>query len=227
MAESASGQRSQIIALNHREWETMSPALKFKKAWFDPTTNRRAQLTRFEPGATLPMHRHLGDELLFVLEGALSDEFGTTTAGNVGYRPSGCVHTVTSRHGATIFNIISGNSEPANEIGGAPPSQNFVLCDIAWVEAMPGMRHKPIWHDPATNRRAFLGRFEPGAKIPLHRHLGDELIFVIEGVSVDDSGEVPAGDANYRPNGCLHTVTSRNGATLLSFVTGGVEMVKG
>jgi anti-sigma factor ChrR (cupin superfamily) len=222
-----SSQRSQIIAVSQCEWETMSPAIKIKKLWSHPATNRRAQITRFEPRATLPMHRHVGDELLYVIEGVLSDEYGSTTAGNMSYRPNGCVHTVTCPNGATIFQVLTGTSEPATGIGDAPHSQNFVLSDIAWVEAMAGMRHKPIWHDQATNRRAMLARFDPGAKVPLHRHIGDEIIFVIEGVSIDESGEVPVGDANYRPNGCVHTVTSRNGATVLSFVTGGVEMVKG
>jgi anti-sigma factor ChrR (cupin superfamily) len=226
MADSASGERSQIIAVSGREWQTASPTIKIKKLWSDPATKRRAQITRFEPGATLPIHRHVGDELLYVIEGAISDEFGATTAGSVSYRPNGCVHTVTCPNGATIIASITGGSEPATAIGDAPPSQNFVLSAIQWVEATPGMRHKPIWHDQATNRRALLGRFEPGAKIPLHRHVGDELIFVIEGASVDESGEVPVGDANYRPNGCVHSVWSNNGATVLSFVTGGVEMIR-
>lgn len=226
MADSASGERSQIIPVSTREWEVASPALKFKKVWSDPATRRRAQITRFEPGATLPMHRHVGDELLYVIEGAIGDQYGTTAAGSVSYRPNGCVHTVTSPNGATILTIVTGGSEPADKIGDAPPSQNFVLSAIQWVEAMPGIRNKPIWLDKATDRRVLLGRFEPGAKIPLHRHLGDELIFVIEGASVDESGEVAVGDANYRPNGCVHSVWSNNGATVLSFVTGGVEMIR-
>ncbi len=226
MADSASGERSQIIAVSGREWQTASPTIKFKKLWSDPATRRRAQITRFEPGATLPIHRHVGDEVLYVIEGAISDEFGTTTAGSVSYRPNGCVHTVSCPNGATILAIITGGSEPATGIGDAPASQNFVLSAIQWIESMPGMRQKPIWHDRATNRRLLLGRFEPGAKIPTHRHVGDELIFVIEGASVDESGEVPVGDANYRPNGCVHSVWSNNGATVLSFVTGSVEMIR-
>jgi anti-sigma factor ChrR (cupin superfamily) len=227
MADSAANQPSQIIGVSGREWEALSPTIKFKKLWSDPATRRRAQITRFEPGAVLPMHRHVGDELLYVIEGAIADESGTVTAGNMSYRPNGCVHTVTSKGGATILAVVTGGSEPATEIGDAPRSQTFVLSDIPWVEAMAGMRHKPIWHDKETNRRALLGRFEPGAKIPPHRHVGDELIFVIEGVSIDESGEVPVGDANYRPNGCAHSVWTKNGATVLSIVTGGVEMIKG
>src|SRR5215467_5772536 len=136
---------SQIIRVNEIEWSPMVPKVTAKVLWSDPATKRRAQITRFEPGATLPMHRHVGDELLYVIEGAISDDFGTTTAGNMGYRPDGCVHTVKCSNGATILAVITGSSEPATEMGNAPRSQNFMLSDIEWTEAMPGMRHKPIW----------------------------------------------------------------------------------
>ena len=216
---------SQIIRVTERAWEPMSPTIKFKALWSDPASKRRAQITRFEPGATLPMHRHAGDEFLYVIEGAISDESGTTSAGSVGYRPNGCVHTVTSKNGATVFAIVSGGIEPATSIGDAPRSQTIVLSDLPWSDAMPGVRQKPIWHDKETKRRAVLARFEAGAKLPSHRHVGDELIFVIEGSNADESGEVMTGDMNFRPNGCVHTVTTRNGATVLALVTGGVEML--
>src|ERR1700751_3813981 len=121
---------SQIIRVNEIEWSPMAPMVKAKMWWSDPGTKRRAQLTRFEPGATLPMHRHAGDELLFVIEGAISDEHGTTTSGNVGYRPNGCVHSVNSKNGATVLAIVSGGVEPADDRAGAPPSQNFNLSEI-------------------------------------------------------------------------------------------------
>ena len=203
----------------------MAPGIRAKALWSDPATKRRAQLTRFEPGTALPMHRHVGDEFLYVIEGSISDEAGTTAAGSIGYRPDGCVHSVTSANGATVFAIISGAIEPTKEIGDAPRSQTFVLSDIAWADAMAGVRQKPIWQDKATKRRAMLVRFEPGAKLPKHRHVGDEIIFVIEGSNFDESGEVMTGEMNFRPNGCTHTVGTRNGATILAVVTGGVEML--
>jgi anti-sigma factor ChrR (cupin superfamily) len=225
MADAASNNPSQIIRVCEREWEPISSTIKAKTLWSDPASKRRAQLTRFEPGATLPMHRHAGDELLYVIEGAISDESGTVAAGSVGYRPNGCVHSVTSKTGATVFAIITGGIEPATEIGNAPRSQTIVLSDIAWADAIPGVKQKPIWRDKETKRRASLVRFEAGAKLPLHRHVGDELIFIIEGSNADESGEVMTGDMNFRPNGCTHTVTSRHGATVLGLVTGGVEML--
>ena len=103
---------SLVFDVNDIEWTDVRPGIKAKKIWEDPSTNRRAQLTRIEPGAQIARHRHDGDELVYVVEGAISDEFGTITAGNVGYRPNGCVHTVSSRNGATVYAIISGRTEP-------------------------------------------------------------------------------------------------------------------
>jgi len=217
---------SQIFRVNEVEWSALAPGIKVKLLWTDDATKRRAQITRFDPGAKLPMHRHTGDELLYVIEGSITDEYGTTATGHVGYRPNGCIHNVSSRNGATALAIVTGGVEPAADAAGSPPSQNINPAEIAWTEAIPGVMQKPLWQDKETKRRASLVRFEPGAQLPRHKHLGNELIFVIEGSNADESGEVLAGNLNYRPDGCTHTVTTKNGATIFALVTGGVEMMK-
>jgi len=217
--------RSQIISISDLGWQDFQTGLRFKILWEDKPTKRRAQLTRFEPGAKLPLHRHVGDELIFVLEGVVSDESGAVTAGNVGYRPDGCVHTVSSKNGATVLAVLTGDIEPATDRGGAPPSQIFILSDLPWIETRPGVRQKRFWEDKAGERRALVARFEPGATLPPHRHVGDELIFLVEGANADESGVVATGNMNYRPNGCVHTVTTQNGATVLAVVWGRTEPV--
>ena len=137
-----------------------------KAIWDDPATKRQALMTRLEPGTPLPLHRHVGDELIFVIEGAVSDDFGTVTAGNMGYRPNGCVHAMSSKNGATVLAILTGGVEPAAERGGGPPSQIFSLSDLPWADTRPGVRQKRIWEDKAGERRAILARFEPGATLP-------------------------------------------------------------
>ena len=216
---------SKIISVSDIEWQERQPGVRAKSLWAEAETKRRAVMTRIEPGAQLQRHRHVGDELVFVIEGAIGDEFGTVTAGNVGYRPNGCVHTVSSTNGATLLAILTGGVEPATERGNAPPSQIFTLSEIPWVDARPGVRQKRIWEDTASERRAILARFEPGATLPPHRHVGDELIFVIEGANADESGAVITGNMNYRPNGCVHTVTTKNGAMVLAVVWGRTEPV--
>jgi anti-sigma factor ChrR (cupin superfamily) len=216
---------SQIISISDLAWQEQQPGVRMKTIWEHPETKRRAVMTRIEPDAKLPLHRHVGDELVFVIEGVISDEFGTVTAGNVGYRPNGCVHTVSTRNGATLLAILTGAVEPATERSSGPPSQIFALGDLPWVEARPGVRQKRIWEDKVNERRAILARFEPGATLPTHRHVGDELIFIVEGANADESGVVATGNMNYRPNGCVHTVTTKNGATVLAVVWGHTEPV--
>jgi len=215
---------SEIISISDLPWQERQPGIRMKSLWEDAATKRRAVLSRIEPDATPPLHRHVGDELIFVIEGALSDEFGTVTAGSMGYRPNGCVHTISPKQGATVLAIITGSVEPIGQRVAGPPSQVFTLSDLPWVETRPGVRQKKIWDDPAgEGRRAILARFEPGATLARHRHVGDELIFVVEGANADESGPVTTGNMNYRPNGCIHTVTTKNGATVLAVVWGRTE----
>ncbi|PYN91393.1 MAG: hypothetical protein DMD91_34300 [Candidatus Rokuibacteriota bacterium] len=77
-----------------------------KSLWEDPETKRRAVVSCIEGGAQLPRHRHVGNELLYVVEGAIADDLGIVTAGNMGYRPNGCIHTVSTKNGATVFAVI-------------------------------------------------------------------------------------------------------------------------
>jgi anti-sigma factor ChrR (cupin superfamily) len=216
---------SQIITVSGLAWEERQPGVRMKSLWEHPASRRRAVMTRIEPGAKLPLHRHVGDELVFVIEGAIVDEFGTIATGNVGYRPNGCVHTVSTSNGATLLAILTGGVEPIAERVSGPPSQVIALSDLPWIEARPGVRQKRIWEDKVTERRALLAQFEPGATLAKHRHVGDELIFIIEGANADESGVVATGNMNYRPNGCVHTVTTENGATVLAVVWGRTELV--
>src|SRR2546427_11015838 len=91
--------RSRIISTSDLGWEEFRPGISFKILWEDPATKRRAQMTRFGPGARLPRHRHAGDELIFVIEGELTDEAGTVTAGNRAYRPNGGGHDISTQNG--------------------------------------------------------------------------------------------------------------------------------
>ena len=150
---------------------------------------------------------------------------GPSPPGNRSYRPHGCVHTIATTHGATALCIITGSTEPATEPGPAPPSEIIALHELPWVEAGPGVRQKRIWEEPAGERRALLARFEPGATLPPHRHVGDALIFLIEGANADESGVVATGNMNYRPHGCVHRVTTQHGATVLAVVWGRIEPI--
>ena len=59
----------------------------------------------------------------------------------------------------------------AEELGMRPLAAH--CHDLPWIETRPGVRQQRIWEDTVTERRALLARFEPGATLPPHRHVGD------------------------------------------------------
>src|SRR5262249_56169703 len=94
---------SRIISINDLPWEERRAGLKRRILWEDPATQRQALMFRIEPSAQFACHRHLGDELIFVIEGAISDgiisdEFGTVSAGNMGYLPPSCLPPLPTHH---------------------------------------------------------------------------------------------------------------------------------
>ena len=105
----------------------------------------------------------------------------------------------------------------------APASLYVTAADRPWVERRPGVHWKVLWEEGV--RKAVLMRYDPGATIPRHRHLGDEQIFVLDGGVSDDTGTCTKGNYARRPPGCVHTVTSRDGALVLAIMTGGTEPV--
>jgi anti-sigma factor ChrR (cupin superfamily) len=93
-----------------RPWTERRPGVFWKVLWEEG--DHKALLVRYAPGAAIPRHRHVGDEQVFVLEGSVSDETGTCTAGNYVRRPPGCVHSVRSDGGALVLAILSGGTQP-------------------------------------------------------------------------------------------------------------------
>ncbi len=214
----------ELIVVIEKPWQSAGNNTSMKAVWADPETKRQVNIARFGAGFQYQAHTHLGDEVVYMIEGTLTDESGTLTGGNVGFRPNGCTHSLSTRSGGTAISYLTGSVESANAVGAdAIRSQIFHVNEIVWKEQAPGMRMKNIWEEKASGRRLVLGQLDPGAAVPRHRHIGDELVYVIEGSISDEGGEVTPGCMSYRPKGCVHRITSRNGAIVLAMIWGSTE----
>ncbi len=60
-------------------------------------------ILKYEPGATVPRHRHAGLETIVVLEGIQSDENGDYAAGAVVLNAVGSEHSVWSEAGCVVL----------------------------------------------------------------------------------------------------------------------------
>lgn len=88
----------------HRfEWTELHPGVRIHVLREDPVTGARGVLVWARPGAALPLHRHLGDEAILVLQGALRDERGTYRPGQVCSSIAGSSHTEEALPGEDCF----------------------------------------------------------------------------------------------------------------------------
>ena len=58
---------------------------------------------KYEPGASVPRHRHGGLETIMVLDGVQSDEAGDYAAGTLALNATGSEHSVWSKDGCVVL----------------------------------------------------------------------------------------------------------------------------
>jgi anti-sigma factor ChrR (cupin superfamily) len=85
---------------------TRFPGVDLKILMEDKETGLLTALTRFAPGAVLPVHEHVEIEQSYVLEGALEDDEGAVSAGNYVWRPAGSRHVARAPAGCTVLSFF-------------------------------------------------------------------------------------------------------------------------
>ena len=94
-----------------------------------------------------------------------------------------------------------------------------------WEDFRPGVSVKWLYRDKSTGASAALLRYDPGAKIPRHEHVGYEHILVLDGEQCDDNGCYGAGTFVINRPDDEHSVSSPKGCVVLITWERGVRFV--
>jgi anti-sigma factor ChrR (cupin superfamily) len=103
---------SHLVRPQSMEWQkTRFPGCEAKTLLFDRRTGLVTALMRFEPGAVLPDHEHVGIEQTYVLEGHLVDKEGPAKgieakAGEFVWREAGSRHVAWCPQGGLMLAIF-------------------------------------------------------------------------------------------------------------------------
>jgi len=98
------GRQHLAIDTEALEWQAAPlPGAWIKPLYADDAHPERMVLVRVEPGATSQAHDHPGGEEIFVLDGAIEDEFGHYPAGTWLRQPPGSRHAPWSREGCKLY----------------------------------------------------------------------------------------------------------------------------
>lgn len=89
--------------LDEFEWEELRPGVAISRLLKDEQGETRLALLHYEPGATVPSHRHAGMEVIQVLAGAQRDEGGEYSVGSVLVSMPGSSHSIASEEGCVVL----------------------------------------------------------------------------------------------------------------------------
>lgn len=84
-------------------WKILGEGVKLCMLYQDVQSGYQVGIIHYEPGSSVPMHEHVGDEHIYVLSGSQQDERGSYPAGSYVYNPQGSKHSVKSPDGCSAL----------------------------------------------------------------------------------------------------------------------------
>lgn len=93
----------------------------------------------------------------------------------------------------------------------------IALDRVTWTDFRTGVAMCRLFGDGHRGASAALLRYDPGASIPRHEHLGFEVIFVVQGTQSDENGTLRANEVKVNGPGTSHAVVSQTGCVALLF----------
>ena len=98
------------------------------------------------------------------------------------------------------------------------PALPIDFSAYTWDEVVPGVRVHVVKHDRERGVRACLVWADPGAVHPRHRHLGDEVILVLQGGIKDEHGSYGPGEICRSRPGSEHSEQALPGEVCICYV---------
>ena len=97
---------STYVKPQEMEWKpSQFEGIEIKVLYEDKAAGELTCLLRWEPGTTLPFHKHPEIEQSYVIEGSFSDHDGICRAGEYVWRRPGSMHETHSAEGCTILAV--------------------------------------------------------------------------------------------------------------------------
>lgn len=95
-----------------------------------------------------------------------------------------------------------------------------------WEPFREGVTARWLYQEEGDGPRAVLLRYEPGARVAAHEHLGYEHLLILDGDQYDEDGSYPVGSFVVHPPGTQHSPGSHTGCVALLIYERAVRFVE-
>lgn len=86
-------------------WQPFTDEIDIYRLYGDNKMGAAAALLRYQPGASVALHKHTGYEHIFILSGSQTDDNGEHQAGTLVINPPNSKHSVVSKDGCIVLVI--------------------------------------------------------------------------------------------------------------------------
>ena len=97
--------------------------------------------------------------------------------------------------------------------------------DLRWEPFRSGVEVHWLYRTDDGGPAAALPRYEPGARVPLHEHMGWEHILVLAGSQSDGATRYAEGALMISPPGTRHAIDSAEGCVVLAIWQRAVRII--
>lgn len=95
-------------------------------------------------------------------------------------------------------------------------TMDFNSPQMKWQDFREGVDMLPLHGDTAQGCSSALLRYQPGAHIPRHLHVGMEFLLILRGSQRDERGHYQAGTFLINPATSSHEIFSEEGCVVLA-----------
>lgn len=103
---------------------------------------------------------------------------------------------------------------------------DFEDPSLAWQSFRAGVDMLPLYGDTTYGCSCALLRYQPGAEIPRHLHMGTEFLLVLNGSQTDERGHYGAGSFLVNPATSSHQINSAEGCIVLAIWEQPVKFIR-
>jgi len=186
-----------VVRRDDGEWQAGGAGLELKYLYRDTIERRYNAIGRLEPGARRASHRHSGVEELYVLAGDIRLHGRVLRVGDYCVAAAGTVHgDMITETGCTFLLVASERDEPVDSAATDDRGLTFVAArDRAWREGpAAGVTTRQLFANRPAGTLTAEVRMQPGARLPGHRHMTPEQLYMLEGDAHVGGHVLRAGD---------------------------------